>query len=145
MDASLIAFLLMAAVRITGLPAVPVEELPPFVPLPALELERQICPDAGNGCRGIVAYFDSLHYRILYRDSLDLDEPLDHSYLLHEIVHVLQHRQFGNAMYADCYALRQTEGQAYRAQNVYLHATGQLAYVGGMLQYASCSTLESAR
>lgn len=139
MDSSLIAFLLMAAVRITGLPAVPVEELPLFVPLSSQELQRQVCPDAGNGCRGIVAYFDTLHYRILYSDSLDLDEPLDHSYLLHEIVHVLQHRQFGNAMYADCHALLQTEGQAYRAQNIYLRAAGQMAYVGSRLLYASCS------
>lgn len=139
MDSSLVAFLLAAAIRITGLPAMPVEELPSFVALSAREMERQICPDAGNGCRGIVAYFDPLHRRILYRDNLDLDQPLDHSYLLHEIVHVLQHRQSGNAMYADCYALLQTEGQAYRAQNVYLRAMGQLAYVGGMLSRVSCA------
>jgi hypothetical protein len=139
MDASLIAYLLAAAIRLTGLPAVPVEELPPFVALPDMELERQVCPNAGNGCRGIAAYFDSLHYRILYRDSLDLEQPLDHSYLLHEIVHVLQHRQQGNAMYADCYALLQTERQAYRAQNIYLRANDQLAYVGGMLHQASCT------
>jgi len=138
MDSSLIAFLLAVAVRTTGLPAVPESELPPFVPLAPLELERQICPDAGNGCQGIVAYFDALHYRILYRDTLDLDDPLDHSYLLHEIVHVLQHRQVGNAMYADCWATLQSEGQAYRVQNIYLRANDQLAYVGGMLRHASC-------
>ena len=138
MDSSLIAFLLAVAVRATGLPAVPESELPPFVPLAPQELERQICPDAGNGCKGIAAYFDALHYRILYRDTLDLDEPLDHSYLLHEIVHVLQHRQVGNAMYADCWAMLQSEGQAYRVQNNYLRANDQLAYVGGMLRTASC-------
>ena len=138
MDSSLITFLLAVAIRMTGLPAVPESELPPFVPLSPEELERQICPDAGNGCKGIAAYFDVLHYRILYRDTLDLDEPLDHSYLLHEIVHVLQHRQVGNAMYADCWAMLQSEGQAYRAQNSYLRMSGQLAYVGGRLRDASC-------
>jgi len=138
MDTSLIAYLLAAAVRITGLPAVPVDELPPFVPLAPQELERQVCPDAGTGCQGIASYFDALHYRILYRDTLNLDEPLDHSYLLHEIVHVLQHRHVGNAMYADCWATLQSEGQAYRAQNIYLRATGQSAYVGGMLRNATC-------
>ena len=138
MDSSLIAFLLAAAVSITGLPPVPQGELPPFVPLARQDLERQICPDAGNGCRGIAAYFDALHYRILYLDSLDLDEPLDHSYLLHEIVHVLQHRQVGSAMNADCWAMLQSEGQAYRAQNIYLRASGQTAYVGNLLRQATC-------
>ncbi|HLO65115.1 MAG TPA: hypothetical protein VK165_19305 [Azonexus sp.] len=138
MDTTLIAFLLAAAVRITGLPAVPVEELPTFVALAPSELERQVCPDGGNGCKGIAAYFDALHYRILYRDTLDLEQPLDHSFLLHEIVHVLQHRQVGNAMYADCRATLRTEAQAYRAQNAYLRTYDQWAYVGVALNYAAC-------
>lgn len=138
MDTALIAYLLAAAIRITGLPPVPAEELPPFVALSSRELERQVCPNAGQGCRGIVAYFDALHYRILYRDSLNLDEPFDHSFLLHEMVHVLQHRQEGNAMYEDCRALLRTEAQAYRAQNIYLRAHDQLAYVGTRLNQASC-------
>lgn len=139
MDTALIAFLLAAAVRITGLPALSVEELPAFVALPAEELERQVCPAGDDGCHGIAAYFDSLRYRILYRDSLSPEEPLDHSFLLHEIVHVLQHRQYGNAMYADCRALRATEAQAYRAQNTYLRAAGELVQVGGMLRVATCA------
>lgn len=138
MDTALIAFLLAAAVRITGLPAVQLGELPVFVALPAEELERQVCPAGDGGCRGIAAYFDSLHYRILYRDTLALEEPLDHSYLLHEIVHVLQHRQFGSAMYADCRATLRTEAQAYRAQDLYLRASGEQAQVGGILHKVAC-------
>ena len=139
MDASLTAYLLAAAIRITGLAPVPVSELPPFVALSSRDLERQVCPDGGPGCQGIVAYFDALHYRILYRDSLNLDDPFDHSFLLHEMVHVLQHRQEGNAMYEDCRALLRTEAQAYRAQNIYLRAHDQLAYVGTRLSQASCA------
>lgn len=140
MDTELIAFLLAAAVRITGLPAVAVEDLPVFVALPAEELEHQVCPgDDDVGCRGIAAYFDSLRYRVLYRADLSPDDPLEHSFLLHEIVHVLQHRQFGNAMYADCRATLATEAQAYRAQNTYLRYTGLLVQVGGMLRVAACA------
>lgn len=138
MDTALIAFLLAAAVRITGLPGMPVGELPAFVALPAEELEHQVCPAGDDGCRGIAAYFDGLRYRVLYREDLSPDDPLEHSFLLHEIVHVLQHRQFGNAMYADCRATLATEAQAYRAQNTYLRASGQLAQVGGMLRVAAC-------
>lgn len=138
MDTALIAFLLAAAVRITGLPAVSVEELPAFVALPSEEMERQICPAGDHGCRGIAAYFDSLRYRIMYRDDLVLEDPFEHSYLLHEIVHVLQHRQFGEAMYADCRATLATEAQAYRAQNTYLKRYDQFAQVGGMLLQVGC-------
>ncbi len=139
MDAALIAYLLAAAIRITGLPGVAAAHLPEFVALPARELERQVCPDGGNGCRGIVAYFDRLHFRILYRDTLDLEQPFDHSFLLHEIVHVLQYREFGNAMYADCRSTLRTEAEAYRAQNRYLRDTGQLAYVGFSLRTTDCA------
>lgn len=138
MDTALIAFLLAAAIRLSGLPAVALDELPTFVALPGEELERQICPVDGDACRDIAAYFDGLRYRILYRDSLLLDEPLDHSYLLHEIVHVLQRRQLGNAMYADCRATLATETQAYRAQNAYLRAAGQFAQVGSALYWVGC-------
>lgn len=138
MDTALIAFLLAAAVRFTGLPAVPFNELPVFVALPSEELERQVCPAGGEDCRGIAAYFDSLRYRILYRDNLDVEQAIDHSYLLHEIVHVLQHRQFGEAMYADCRAVRISEAQAYNAQNAYLRTAEQPYQVGGMMRVATC-------
>lgn len=138
MDASLTAMLLAAAIRITGLPPVGVEELPPFIALPSSELQRQVCPEGNGGCTGIVAYFDDLRYRILYSDSLDLEEPAEHSFLLHEIVHVLQHRQFGNAMYADCRAVVQTERQAYRAQNAYVNSYGRLVQMGNLLTLSSC-------
>ena len=139
MDPALIAYLFAAAVRITGLPAIAVEELPPFIALPDRELQRQLCPTDAAECTGIAAYFDALRYRILYSDALDLDDPADHSFLLHEIVHVLQHRQAGEAMYADCHALLQTERQAYRAQNVYLRGAGQPIRVGDGLRFATCA------
>ena len=42
-------------------------------------------------------------------------------------------------MYEDCRALLRTEAQAYRAQNTYLRANDQLAYVGTRLNQASCT------
>lgn len=139
MDPSLIAFLLAAAIRITGLPALAPEELPVFMALPGNEIQHQVCPEDPSNCRGVAAYFDSLRYRILYRDSLDLEDPVDHSFLLHEMVHVLQHRQMGNAMYADCHAMLHTEAQAYRAQNAYLRLQGQFMRVGNVLAFTTCA------
>ena len=138
MDASLIAYLLLAASRLTGLPAVEIDELPTFVALPASELERQVCVEENGGCSGMAAYFDALHYRILYSENLDLEDPVDHSFLLHELVHVLQHRQVGNTMYADCRAVVQTERQAYRAQNAYINSYGRLVQMGNLLTMSYC-------
>jgi hypothetical protein len=139
MDTALIAFLLDMAVKFTGLPAIPVEALPAFQPVSRAEMQRRICPEEAPGCGAIVALFDTDEYRILYLEQLDLDNPADNSFLIHEIVHVLQYHQKGEAIYADCSTLLHTEGQAYRAQNAYLRREGQLMRVGEVLRFTSCA------
>jgi hypothetical protein len=139
MDSALIAFLLDMAVKFTGLPAIPVDALPPFQPVSRGEMQRRVCPEAAPGCGAIVALFDTEGYRILYLDSLDPQNPADNSFLVHELVHVLQFRQRGDAIYADCPALLRTEGEAYRAQNAYLKREGQLMRVGEVLRFTTCA------
>lgn len=139
MDSALIAFLLDMAVKFTGLPPIPVEALPAFQPVSRAEMQRLICPEEAPGCGAIVALFDTDHYRILYLAQLDPDNPADNSFLIHEIVHVLQYHQKGEAIYADCTTLLQTEGQAYRAQNAYLRREGQLMRVGEVLRFTTCA------
>jgi hypothetical protein len=139
MDTALIAFLLDMAVKFTGLPAIPVEALPAFQPVSRAEMQRRICPEEAPGCGAIVALFDTDGYRILYLEQLDLDNPADNSFLIHEIVHVLQYHQKGEAIYADCGTLLHTEGQAYRAQNAYLRREGQLMRVGEVLRFTTCA------
>lgn len=144
MDSALIAFLLEMAVKLSGLPPVPLEQLPPLQALDPQALQERACPGARGDCRGLVALFDSRSYRILYLDTLDLDSAEDNSFLLHEIVHVLQYRREGDAMYRDCSALLRTEGQAYGVQNAYLRREGRLLRVGGMLRHSTCADVMSA-
>lgn len=139
MDTALIAFLLDMAVKFSGLPAIPVEALPPFQPVSRAEMQRLICPESTPSCGTIVALFDTDQYRILYLEQLDPENSTDNSFLMHEIVHVLQYRQRGDAIYADCSALLQTEGQAYKAQNAYLRREGQLMRVGEVLRFTTCA------
>lgn len=141
MDSALIGFLLDMAVRFTGLPPVPAEELPPFQRVSRAEMQAAVCPEAleSRSCSGIMAVFDTEGQRILYLDTLDLDEASDNSFLLHEIVHALQYRQQGDAIYADCAALLRTEGQAYAAQNAYLRREGQFLRVGEVLRFTTCA------
>lgn len=139
MDTALIAFLLDMAVKFTGLPAIPVEDMPPFLPVSRAEMQRLVCPEAAPGCGAIVALFDTDRYRILYLEQLDVDNPADNSFLMHEIVHVLQFHQKGEAIYADCTTTLRTEGEAYRAQNSYLRREGQLMRVGEVLRFTTCA------
>ena len=139
MDTALIAFLLDMAVKFTGLPPVPVEALPSFQAVSRAEMQARICPEEVSGCGAIVALFDTDQYRILYLEQLDPENPADNSFLIHEIIHVLQYHQKGEAIYADCTTLLQTEGQAYRAQNAYLRRAGQLMRVGEVLRFTTCA------
>lgn len=139
MDTALIAFLLDMAVKFSGLPPIPVETLPPFEPVSRAEMQRLVCPEDAPGCGAIVALFDTDHYRILYLNQLDLDNPTDNSFLMHELVHVLQYHQKGEAIYADCTTTLGTEAAAYRAQNAYLRREGQLMRVGEVLRFTTCA------
>lgn len=140
MDSALIAFLLDMAVKFTGLPAIPPSELPPFQAVSRAEMQRLVCPEAAPSCGAIVALFDTDRYRILYLENLDPENAADNSFLMHEIVHVLQYHQRGEAIYADCSTLLKTEGQAYRAQNAYLRREGQLMRVGEVLRFTTCAS-----
>ena len=139
MDASLIAFLLDLAVKFTGLAAMPVDQLPPLQAVSRSQMRSISCGEPKAGCGEDVALFDPDRYRIFYLGTLDLQDAEDNSFLLHEFVHVLQHRRAGAAMYASCAALLDTEAQAYRAQNAYLRREGRLMQVGAVLQATTCA------
>ncbi len=139
MDTQLVAYLLEAAVNITGLPAIPEEALPNFVAMPAAEIRQEACEDGVPSCRGIVALYDMERNRVLYRDDLDMDNPSDNSFIVHELVHVLQFHRDGHSIYKDCPALVRTERAAYAAQNDYLHRQGQLLRVGRIMRMVSCA------
>jgi hypothetical protein len=138
MDAALISFLLDMAVSLSGLPPVPARELPPLRAVSEDEMRQTACPEAPGHCRNLVAMFDTERYRILYLDSLDTESAADNSFLVHEFVHVLQYRRYGDAIYAGCRALLTTEAEAYRVQNAYLRREGELMRVGDILRFTTC-------
>jgi hypothetical protein len=92
-----------------------------------------------RGFEGMVAIFDSDRYQILIRDNLDLDNPSDNSFLLHELVRVLQYKARGEDIFADCPTTMKTETEAYRVQNIYLGMEGQFMRVGDALAFVTCS------
>jgi hypothetical protein len=136
--ANLLAYLLSAAVKFSGLPAIPIGQLPPIRLVSAEYISSKVCPDDKNRCANLVAIFDTADYVILVRDSLDLDITFDNSFLVHELVHVLQFKSRGADIFKDCPTSIRTESEAYKAQNAYLQQEGQFARLGEGLRFATC-------
>jgi hypothetical protein len=139
LDSSLVAFLLQAAVSHSGFPAIPVESLPPIRAVTRNVIATEICPKKPEECQGIVAVFDTEGYRILYSEELDAENAADNSFLIHELVHVLQHKVNGDKIFATCEAAMKTETEAYRAQNAYLKKEGQFLRFGESLAFTTCA------
>lgn len=92
--------------------------------------------------RGLVAAYLIGQHRIVYRNDLDLNNDLDNSFLVHEYVHALQRRHYGERLFSSCAGVWRAEKQAYAAQQRYLNARGQLLRVGDPLRYFRCSETE---
>lgn len=143
-DPTLLAYLLSAAANLSGYPPIPVEELPPIAIMSAADMRREVCGDQQKSCANMAAVFDTDGRRILLRDDLDLDNPGDNSFLVHELVHVLQHHQRGERIFAGCHETLHTEREAYSVQNRYLKREGQFLRFGEGLAFMRCSDVQPA-
>lgn len=143
-DPSLLAYLLSAAANLSGYPAVPIDELPPIVSMSAADMRREVCGDGQASCANMAAVFDTDGKRILLRDDLDLENPGDNSFLVHELVHVLQHRQRGDRIFAGCHETLRTEREAYAVQNRYLKREGVFLRFGEGLGFMRCADVQPA-
>lgn len=134
----LLGSLLAAAIEFSGLPALHVSELPPVVVMSTDEMTRTVCATNPGRCTSLIAAFDTNAYRILVRDSLDLEDPTDNSFLVHEIVHVLQLRKAGIKSFTSCRDIVASEHQAYTVQNKYLNVNGRVGQQGASLRFVRC-------
>jgi hypothetical protein len=141
-DPELMHDLMRWAGKLTGL--APPPTLPTLTALPEQELARRVCPDEPHHCRTLIAVYDTERTEILYRNTLDLRDETDQSYLVHELVHYLQHRRDGDALFADCPRVMQAESEAYAAQNRYLAHFKQWRRVGEILRFTHCPTATAA-
>lgn len=139
LDAELLAYLLAAAIRLSGLPGMPAEALPPIVTLTPAKLAEKACRGHRTAdCENIVAAFEPDDYAIYARDTLDFESAADNSWLVHELVHVLQWNRDGSAIFETCERALKTERDAYRVQNAYLKREGLLMRAGQVLKFTNC-------
>jgi hypothetical protein len=115
------------------------DELPRFIPMTQVALEKKMCPDVKTDCTKLVAVFDHDSYLVYYAsDQIDVKSFEDRSYLLHEIVHVLQERYNGIGMFSTCANLHIAEVEAYEAQNDYLKYIHSKRRMVGYTAAATC-------
>ena len=137
--------LLSLAIQFSGLPSIHVSELPPVVLLSRDELNKTVCSSAPVRCAGLIAAFDTQRYRIVVDSKLDFTDPVDASFLLHEMVHVLQFKQTGATGFTTCAGVLESEEQAYSVQNQYLRQNNKPARQGSMLRFSRCPREPAAR
>jgi hypothetical protein len=137
-DKELEADLLRWASRLSGLADLEPGRPPALVPLAPSEIVAIVCPDSLAGCRSLVAVYDTETRRVLYRSSLDMRDPTDQSFIVHELVHHLQYLHRGNAIFGTCAAIVHSEQQAYAAQNQYQQHFRQWQRMGEVMRFMHC-------
>jgi len=144
LDANEMQILLGWASHFSGRPLAPTAEIPVTSALSAEVLARTVCPEDLARCRRVVAAYDAEHRRIVHLDTLDIHDPVDRSFLVHELVHYLQHLQRGDAfLIASCSASLASEREAYRAQDRYLAHVGHRRRAGQVLLFTHCDDGET--
>jgi hypothetical protein len=126
------------AEKLSGRAAPPEAVRPAVRRLDAAGISRQVCPTTPRSCQGLVGVYGSHDRTILLRDDLDLRDPTDQSFLVHELVHWLQHLADGDSLDASCRRVMSHESEAYRVQNQYLARFRQWRRVGEMLRFMHC-------
>ena len=98
----------------------------------------EMCPERPAACDTLVALFEPAKYRVIYRSSLNLSKPYDRSFLLHELVHVLQFKARGPGIFFTCKERVAVEREAYFIQDRYLAESGLEIRVRGALRFMRC-------
>jgi hypothetical protein len=137
-DFHLLAELIAITAALSGYPPIPVDKLPPIRILAPPEFAAVVCPENPRECASMAAHFDETGPVIRLVDTLDLEYPRGRSFLVHELVHVMQYQQRGKIGDAGCPENLRSEQEAYRVQNAYLSSTGQRDRFGNRLVSMTC-------
>jgi hypothetical protein len=134
------------AARLSGRPLAENGARPALLALGDEALAEVVCGGAIPSpvpCKLVAAAYDPASRRIVYRASLNLAQPLDQSFIVHELVHWLQHAAGEPLGDAPCAAVFRAEREAYAAQNRFLEQHRVHLRMGQVLRFMSCPAGES--
>ena len=110
------------------------KQLPPIAIVSQDEINKIVCK---KPCAVRAAYIPDRG--VLLADTLDpINQPLDRSILVHELVHFLQEINHRYSELTPCKRWFQREHEAYAVQNQYLYRINANRHVGGMLEPSMC-------
>ncbi len=112
--------------------------MPQVISMSKEAITQEICPERHSQCDTLVALFEPLKYRVIYRNSLNLTKPYDRSFLVHELVHVLQFKAKGASIFASCKTRVMAEREAYKTQDRFLAENALEIRVSGALRFMQC-------
>lgn len=111
---------------------------PKLVALNARAMREMVCPDRPAGCVSLAAAYSIETGVIYYRDSFSLDKLLHRSYIVHEMVHFLQHLALGDRVNESCQQIFRLEREAYGVQAAYLRRHGSIHAGQAMPRAVAC-------
>lgn len=118
---------------------IPVGVKPPaLVAMTPESLAAAVCPENPEECTTIAAAYSLKTGRILYRASFDLDDSLHRSFIVHEMVHFLQHLEQKEQATETCRQIVRNEREAYRVQARYLRRYGNTLATLGFPRRMTC-------
>ncbi len=138
-DAKLLAELLLYAAQVGGFPKPDVAVMPPIQMLSNQAMQSAVCNQNLHECDGIVAHYDVTLHRILMSDALDPDSVVAQSFLVHEMIHVLEAYYTPQAIQTTCQYILNSERQAYQVQNQFLISHGSSQRFGRLLNNRVCA------
>jgi len=117
--------LLQWAARLTSRQYPLAAKVPRVIAASSVQLSSTICPDTPKACASVAAAYSVAKGSIVHRDTFDARRVLDRSFLVHELVHFLQHLEQGVELNLSCEVIRANETEAYLAQHAYLRRFGR--------------------
>jgi len=89
-------------------------------------LAAMVCPGDPEACSSVAAAYSLETREIRYRASFDLHDIEDRSYIVHEMVHFLQHLDQRISVTKTCQQIFRNEREAYSVQAAYLRRHGSI-------------------
>ncbi len=130
--------LLRWASRISHRPMPADGEIPPLIPMSATAMGQKVCPEQPRRCASLAAAYSIRTGEIYYRASFKMDKAIERSYIVHEMVHFLQHLSYQDEITDSCRRIFRMEREAYGVQAAFLRRHGSMYAGQAMPRSVSC-------
>jgi len=117
-------------------------EPPALISMDTQSLAAIVCPENPEECGTLAAAYSLQTGNILYRESFDLDDSLHRSFIVHEMVHFLQHLDQKDQATETCQQIVRNEREAYQVQAAYLRRYGNMLATLGFPRRMTCQPLD---